>query len=796
MRKQKKRVIGAIALSAAMLATVCFSGCTPEFYSISKLGGNISGEVASNGGFVVEKGDYVYFINGKASYDDDNTFGEVEKGSLMRIAREDLDNGDYGAAETVVPLLFAAQNYDSGIYIYGDYVYFATPTTDTDKYGDVQNTQLDFKRAKLDGTETMGDYYFRNTDNIGEYRFVEVGEDKTVYCIYEEGTTLKSFNTKTEEGRTLVKGASDYFFDETVDEEGNKEGLKVYYTMSVTDKMDSDSPTAFNYNQVYCVTPDAYATVNEDNGSYTVHNAAGKNYRTYDFDKDYLEDNDEDFDAEDYTTYPYVNLGELVLDGIGSDSVNCKETMYNNADDVAASRTSYNEPDGYTYTIKSYQNNGLYFTRTKVLTSTVEPNLYYLADAKVDATTWNTVAGNFDDCLDVVADDTIDATKTLFTLKDGVHQYFYVTDSGIFKASNKDDVNTTDVDETVPIEIVTTTNDYSVSGATLLFLEGEYLYYYKSGSSNLDRINYTSSDKYDYQGGGYGDEEYQPSSMTQMQFNNSTWYKPEFVGTTLLYASTDTVGGVANYVYALDLAGSAASGVKTAAELNKITEQYDEVMEFINDVEDSAVKQALTYLFKANKNNAVPAAFTDVEDLYEDYQINEIKAFATRTENTDKDGTDYSDKFLVEGTADDYYDRQTYYVNRLGAMSSADAEKYADGLASYLKAHEVEETEESFPVWAIILICVAGALVVAAGITVPCVIVHKKRAKARADREATAVRRRKRIDTTDDKTIDVYADEKAEEAKAEEAQEQPAEEESAAEEQPVAEEPSTDEKTE
>ena len=49
------------------------------------------GEVVSNGGFVVEKGNYVYFINGVEAYSSDNTYGTPVKGALMRIAKSDLE---------------------------------------------------------------------------------------------------------------------------------------------------------------------------------------------------------------------------------------------------------------------------------------------------------------------------------------------------------------------------------------------------------------------------------------------------------------------------------------------------------------------------------------------------------------------------------------------------------------------------------------------------------------------------------------------------------------------------------
>jgi hypothetical protein len=39
--------------------------------------------------------------------------------------------------------------------------------------GEVNNSWIDFKSAKLDGTETMKGYYFRLSNNAVKYRFVE-----------------------------------------------------------------------------------------------------------------------------------------------------------------------------------------------------------------------------------------------------------------------------------------------------------------------------------------------------------------------------------------------------------------------------------------------------------------------------------------------------------------------------------------------------------------------------------------------------------------------------------------------
>ena len=175
MRDKFRKLTSMVAAATLCAAAISFAGCA-DSYSIKALPGNIQGEVSSNGGFVVEKGDYIYFINGAEDYTASNKFGDVVKGALMRLSKSDLAAKKYADAETVVPMLFVAQNFDAGIYIYGDYVYYASPTTEKDQDGNVQNDWISFKRAKLDGTEVMKDYYFRSDNGYLHYgRFAHFG---------------------------------------------------------------------------------------------------------------------------------------------------------------------------------------------------------------------------------------------------------------------------------------------------------------------------------------------------------------------------------------------------------------------------------------------------------------------------------------------------------------------------------------------------------------------------------------------------------------------------------------------
>ena len=64
-------------------------------YSFTPLAENpaADAQVTSQGGFVVQKGEYVYFINGVEAYTSDNTYGTPVKGALMRSTMADIKAG-------------------------------------------------------------------------------------------------------------------------------------------------------------------------------------------------------------------------------------------------------------------------------------------------------------------------------------------------------------------------------------------------------------------------------------------------------------------------------------------------------------------------------------------------------------------------------------------------------------------------------------------------------------------------------------------------------------------------------
>ena len=708
MRKNVKKLVSVIAAAAMSASVLALSSCG-DSYNQTALPGDVSGTVVSNGGFVVEKGNYVYFINGTESYSANNTYGEVTKGALMRISKTNLAAGNYSASETVVPLVISTENKQAGFYIYGDYIYFATPTSDKYLDGVVANTHIDFKRAKLDGSETMKDNFFRLSDNSVQFRYVEVGG--VVYCMYVENGVLKSYNTATNTTSVLASGADEYYFNLS-----DKTDANVYYTMNVKHRLDGDDTL---YNQIYTVNATATATVNADAVSYTVNGG-----RTYAFDKEYCEENVKGFNASDYATYPYVNLGTLVLDGIGADKTINLTTQYNNGADVQSATAA--TPNGYSYSLERYTNSGIYFTRVEAGVASPETPFYYLPTSAT-AATWNTVSGNTT-AFKITANYN-QGSAYFLAPNAGVHQYLYVdtNDKNLYRGETDASGN-----ELTPVCI-----SESVDTAEISFVQGSYAYFYGSGSvgSDLSRVNYTGTKENYHPWRADEFPEYQTEKILKLEWNTS-WFVPELVGNYLFYANT--VNTANNYVYVVPLKGSNADGSITTAELKAFNEKYTDIQEYLTEAaeEDGMVENALRYYFATGKLDV----YENLKAQFTEDQVKLVNAFVAY----DGEHKDY--KF------------EKYFTAPIGAMSASDQEILNKTWSELIYVVDSTETPGTgFPVWAIVLISVGGGLLVAAGVAVPIIIHAKKKKKAAENYEKTRVK--KYIDTTDDKSINVYEDE-------------------------------------
>lgn len=762
-----------VALGAAMaLGAISFSGCSNRLAE-----DDYAGEVVSNGGFVVETDNYIYFINGVDDYTAENN-GKVVKASLMRISTTDFETGNYGNTETVVPSLMVTSNYDAGVYIYGDRVYYATPTNAKNLDGAVENSYLDFKSTKLDGTDTTKNYYFRSSSNSAAYRYTEI--DGVVYCLHVVGSAdVYSYNTQTGEDTLIAKSTTSVLFDETTSASG-----RFYYTMAVTVDIDSENAYEESYNQIYTATADMKAeSFDKKTASYTV------NGKTYSFDKDFLEDYDlNSFDASDITTYPYVNLGELVLDGKGVANV---DTAYNAEGECFT-------PSGYTYSLVQATNDGLYYSRSYVdaTDSNGDGNwVFYLSREDFSSEGWNPIENNYHNAADekneIIAYDTTNASASaIFYKKNGVNYYLYLSGSAIYR--NKVHENGS-VAETVRIV-------NSASGATLLTVDTaggfDYLYYsMPSGSGNaLYRAVYSgTTDDYNVIN---KNKDYQPVQILDVEYA-SDWYQPEIIENKLVYVNAEAVGALSyNYVCVVDLNG--ANGLMTNSEISAFNDLYEDITTFISDMQESDADLGnLMYYYYYSDGFVFP--YIDESD-YGDYFDSDYLASWEGTPDFYHNilvvaaNEGYSATYLYsalyqsefelylahgEGTLGDYtflddngeyYGFRNYFYDYMGEITEEDA----DAIVNVWKVGMVltVEVDDSLAWWQWTLIGVAIALGVAAvacAVGIPLIIHFKrKRARLEAIKSAQPGVRHVDVDTTDDRTIDVYSGEAPSEENADE----------------------------
>lgn len=150
-----KKIIAVIAL--VLVLTIGLVACNGKTYKASGVAdGNkyASSPVENNGSFVVKQGGYVYFVNAYVGADAENKFGKQEKSCLYRAELDENGNIIEGSRVALVNKNIYSTSTKSGIYVRGNWIYFASPNTDKTKSGEVNTTYLDFFRVSLDGKKT------------------------------------------------------------------------------------------------------------------------------------------------------------------------------------------------------------------------------------------------------------------------------------------------------------------------------------------------------------------------------------------------------------------------------------------------------------------------------------------------------------------------------------------------------------------------------------------------------------------------------------------------------------------
>ncbi len=738
MRKTFTKIICFTAAAVLSLGVALVSACSN--YNTKPLSDTPSADaaVSSNGGFAVEKGDYVYFINGKESNTADNTFGNVVKGAIMRISKSDLAARNYSNVDTVVPLVTYSGNSNAGIFIYGDTIYYSTPSTEKNSDGEVQYSYLAFKSTKLDGTGTMKDYYVQYSNNAVEYRYVEV--DGTVYLVYvatsenlygTSYTNIHSVNTSTGENTLLAYNVSDVIFDGA-----DLTNPRIYYTMNVTDF--ATGTTFSNYNQIYTVTADTTTSPKDYDISSIVDD--------YDPDEDPL----------------YVNCGTLVFDGIGKvEGMTDSITIFNGDDADKVDRSAY------TYTLSSYENGTLFYTRTSTQNSSAM--LFSAAESEILSTGWNPVLGNpdYNDCL--ITDVSAVANYTYLFDGDEIESILIADSTGLMKATVTDGKIATDTDNENKFYLT------SDGQATVLFTARHnglnYIYYSLTGGNGYTvyRICYDGTYT-DYNGLSVEDDVTEYTSVRILDLDSSSdWYLPEMVEGQILFPTQTE--NMTSYVYIMACDLNKDGKVMTNAQIDALNDMYESVSEKIGETDEDVYENltdALTYAFFTGDSSyigelvdAYVAEGYDEEYIWSKESIAKYQEFIEAT--ADGEWGEFSATVKVNGV-EVAANKRDYYYSLLGKMNDADAEAYDELLkTTYLQAYPEQDggwfanLSTGAKVGFVIGVCAGGLVIIAAAVLVAIIVVRKRREKLpEYDKQHI------KVDTTDDKDIDVYSDDEDE----------------------------------
>lgn len=199
MKKFLVSILSALLVALCVVAAAC--GTNNNF---TASGFKDFGAIKSQGGFVAQTENYVVFINGVASNSGDNSYGAPVKGSLMAIKNSDFAAGKFSEAKIVVPKLFAATDYSAGFFIQGDYVYYGTPSTDKDSSGNIATSEIEFMKAKLDGS-AKPERLFKYSALSVSYRIVNNGD--SIFVVYYDSvdSAIKEFSAASGTVKTIAK---------------------------------------------------------------------------------------------------------------------------------------------------------------------------------------------------------------------------------------------------------------------------------------------------------------------------------------------------------------------------------------------------------------------------------------------------------------------------------------------------------------------------------------------------------------------------------------------------------------
>jgi len=235
--------------------TLCLLLCISAF-GLTACGDNkkekvdISLDSNGNGGMVVTRGDYVYFVNGYTSYetftkknlDKNFTIGGLYRAKLNENRELNYDeNGSLKDAEKISSKLVGFES--TSLYVFGNYIYYTTPITEVSKKGSLRTDRIEFRRVKISGGKSQKIYQSKidASDVTFEYYYA----NGSVYLLINENGTLKRVSCYGEfKVNTIDKNVTSLAMKRDTDNVFESDSYKnIYYT-----KTEDEKAVIYNYN--------------------------------------------------------------------------------------------------------------------------------------------------------------------------------------------------------------------------------------------------------------------------------------------------------------------------------------------------------------------------------------------------------------------------------------------------------------------------------------------------------------------------------------------------------------------
>ena len=238
-----KKFLSMLLATVVMCVSLAFVGCKKGDENFSLSG------VVSNGGLGVIKDGYLYYINGVTTELETEVEQVITSTSIFK-RQVDANGNPVAGSEPQVVYRGVAGFAKSSLHIFGDYIYFAVPSTKVSNSATRLSKRTSFARIGLDG-KNFEVLYTTETEDALKYEYYAVS-DTEMHLVVLEGTELYSLNLakKKIKKNTISTEVESAVFTST-NGRGNGAEAYVFYT-----KAPASTYLTQNGNIVYKATPD------------------------------------------------------------------------------------------------------------------------------------------------------------------------------------------------------------------------------------------------------------------------------------------------------------------------------------------------------------------------------------------------------------------------------------------------------------------------------------------------------------------------------------------------------------